>query len=85
MTTEAQRIQDIGSWIEDGDFKFINEGSIVLVQPMNDDAADWLEQTSRDAYQSGVEWQFFGRSLVIEPRFMDHMLCLLDDEGWRVS
>ena len=42
MTTEAQKIQDIGSWIEDGDFKFINEGSIVLVQPMNDDAADWL-------------------------------------------
>ena len=46
MTTEAQRIQDIGSWIEDGDFKFINEGSIVLVQPMNDDAAQWLTQTS---------------------------------------
>jgi len=85
MTTEAQRIQDIGSWIEDGDFKFINEGSIVLVQPMNDDAADWLIEESRTAYQAGVDWQFWGRSLVIEPRFIDNMLCLLDDEGWRVS
>lgn len=85
MTTEAQRIQDIGSWIEDGDFKFINEGSIVLVQPMNDDAADWLEEESRTAFQAGSDWQFWGRSLVIEPRFMDNILCLLDDEGWRVS
>ena len=41
--------------------------SNVLVQPMNDDAAQWLTQTSHDAYESGVEWQFFGRSLVIEP------------------
>ena len=85
MTTEAQRIQDIGSWIEDGDFKFINEGTIVLVQPMNDDAADWLIEESRAAFNAGVDWQFWGRSLVIEPRFMDNILCLLDDEGWRVS
>ena len=85
MTTEAQKIQDIGSWIEDGDFKFINEGSIVLVQPMNDDAADWLEEESRAAFNAGIDWQFFGRSLVIEPRYMDHMLIYLDNEGWRVS
>ena len=61
MTTQTQ---DQGSWIEDGDFKFINEGSIMLVQPMNDDASQWLTQTSHDAYEAGVEWQFFGRSLV---------------------
>ena len=64
MTTQTQ---DQGSWIEDGDFKFINEGSIMLVQPMNDDASQWLTQTSHAAYEAGVEWQFFGRSLVIEP------------------
>jgi len=85
MTTEVQRIQDIGSWIEDGDFKFIDHGSIWLVQPMNVDAADWLVEESRTAYQAGADWQFWGRSLVIEPRFIDNMLCLLDDEGWRVS
>ena len=44
MTTQTQ---DQGSWIKDGDFKFINEGSIMLVQPMNDSAADWLEEESR--------------------------------------
>ena len=43
MTTQTQ---DQGSWIKDGDFKFINEGSIMLVQPMNDDASQWLTQTS---------------------------------------
>ena len=82
MTTQTQ---DQGSWIKDGDFKFINEGSIMLVQPMNDDASQWLTQTSHAAYEAGVEWQFFGRSLVIEPRYIDNILCLLDDEGWRVS
>jgi len=82
MTTQTQ---DQGSWIKDGDFKFINEGSIMLVQPMNDDASQWLTQTSHAAYEAGVEWQFFGRSLVIEPRYMDHMLIYLDNEGWRVS
>ena len=44
MTTQTQ---DQGSWIKDGDFKFIDEGSIMLVQPMNDSAADWLEEESR--------------------------------------
>ena len=82
MTTQTQ---DQGSWIKDGDFKFINEGSIMLVQPMNDDASQWLTQTSHAAYEAGVEWQFFGRSLVIEPRYIDNILCLLNDEGWRVS
>ena len=82
MTTQTQ---DQGSWIEDGDFKFINEGSIMLVQPMNDDASQWLTQTSHAEYEAGVEWQFFGRSLVIEPRYIDNILCLLNDEGWRVS
>jgi len=82
MTTQTQ---DQGSWIKDGDFKFINEGSIMLVQPMNDSAADWLEEESREAFNAGINWQFFGRSLVIEPRYMDHMLIYLDNEGWRVS
>ena len=82
MTTQTQ---DQGSWIEDGDFKFIDEGSIMLVQPMNDDAADWLEEESRAAFNTGIDWQFFGRSLVIEPRYIDNILCLLNDEGWRVS
>ena len=85
MTSEAQKIQDIGSWIEDGDFRFIDQGSIWLVQPQNDDAQEWLMQTSRDAYEAGADWQFFGHSLVIEPSFLDNMLMLLDDEGWRVS
>ena len=85
MTSEAQKIQDIGSWIEDGDFKFVDQGSIWLVQPQNTDADEWLAQTCRDAYEAGVDWQFFGRSLVIEPRYIENMLCLLDDEGWRVS
>ena len=57
----------------------------MLVQPMNDDAADWLEEESRAAFNAGIDWQFFGRSLVIEPRYMDHMLIYLDNEGWRVS
>lgn len=85
MTTEAQKIQDIGSWTEDGDFKFIDSGSIWLVQPQNDHAAEWLEEESRAAFLAGLDWQFFGRSLVIEPRYLDNMLVLLDDEGWRVS
>ena len=82
MTTQTQ---DQGSWIKDGDFKFINEGSIMLVQPMNDSAADWLEEESRAAFNAGIDWQFFGRSLVIEPRYIDNILIYLDNEGWRVS
>ena len=85
MTTEAQKIQDIGSWIEDGDFKFINQGSVWLVQPQNSDADEWLAQTSRDAYEAGVDWQFYGRSLVVEDWYIENIICLLDDEGWRVS
>ena len=85
MTTEAQKIQDIGSWIKDGDFKFINQGSVWLVQPQNSDADEWLAQTSRDAYEAGVDWQFYGRSLVVEDSYIENIICLLDDEGWRVS
>ena len=85
MTTEAKKIQDIGSWSEVGDFFIELHGSICLVRPQNDDAAEWLEEESRAAFNAGIDWQFFGRSLVIEPRYLDNVLGLLNAEGWRYS
>ena len=85
MTTEAQKIQDIGSWSEVGDFFIELHGSICLVRPQNDDAAEWLEEESRAAFNAGIDWQFFGRSLAVEPRYLDNVLGLLNAEGWRYS
>ncbi len=63
MTTEAQKIQDIGSWTEDGDFFIEFHGSICLVRPQNAVASDWLAEESRSAYEAGSEWQFLWQCL----------------------
>jgi len=85
MTTEAQKIQDIGSWSKVGDFFIELHGSICLVRPQNDVASDWLAEESRSAYEAGSEWQFFGNALAVEPRYLDNVLGLLNAEGWRYS
>ena len=85
MTTERNKIQTFEQWTEDRDFRFEFHGSVMLVRPMNDEAQDWLVEESRAAFNAGVDWEFFGNALAIEPRFMDNIVCLLDEEGFQWS
>lgn len=52
-----------------------NHGSIVLIRPLTADAKRWIfENVSEDS-------QFFGDALVIEPRYVAHLLVGLEDAG----
>lgn len=78
MTTERNKIQNIGSWIEDGDYRIVNHHSIFLVYPQNDDALNNLLDNTDD------EAQFMGNALVVEHGYIRELVEILNNEGWRV-
>ncbi|MEL0287100.1 MAG: hypothetical protein VXA34_00430 [Gammaproteobacteria bacterium] len=78
MTTESQKVQDIGSWIEDGDYRVVNHHSIFLFYPQNDEALqNLIDNTDEEA-------QFLGNALVVEHGFVSQLVELLNNDGWRV-
>jgi len=83
MTT-ALAIQTEDDWIAEGDFSVENHGTIYLMRPNNDEAADWLEEESQAAWMAGEDWQFMGRALVVEPRYLSNIVYLIEDYGWRL-
>lgn len=60
------------------DFTFSFDGSLVLVTPETVEAREWLiEHTHEDS-------QYFGNSLVVEPRYADDLLSGLREAGFTV-
>lgn len=61
------------------DFVVANHGSIFLVLPRNVFARQHLINNT------GPEAQWFGRSLVVEPRYVQDLIDRLEDYGYEVS
>ena len=45
-------------------FQIENHGTILLVRPLTDDAAEWLE------YSAPEDAQFIGAAMAVEPRYL---------------
>lgn len=61
------------------DFRIENHGSIFLFDPLNTAAEEHLrENVSEQA-------QWFGGSLVVEPRYIADLAAALQAEGFRIS
>ena len=58
------------------DFTFRSEGSVVLITPNHPDADKWLHDTCPE------DAQFFGGSMVVEPRYMTGVAIAMADDGW---
>jgi hypothetical protein len=61
------------------DYIVENHGSILLVVPQTTDARDNLKANAQEGAQ------FFGRALVVEPRYGAGLVAQLQDEGWTVQ
>jgi hypothetical protein len=60
------------------DFILENHGSIWLVHPQSDAAREHLAENVSD------EAQWFGKALVVEPRYVEGLVNGLRDNGWEV-
>lgn len=61
------------------DFTIRNEGTIFLVTPSSQEALQHLIDNT------GEEAQFFGKSLVVEHRYIGDLVTGLRDNGWSVE
>lgn len=61
------------------DVTLANHGSIVLVTPMTKAAKTWIDANVSD------EAQWFGKSLVVEPRYVWNLVKGMQDEGLTVK
>ena len=64
---------------QEADFAVQNEGSIVLVRPLNESAREHVEGN----VQADAQW--FGGALVVEHRFAADLLQALYNEGFVLS
>ena len=62
------------------DFTIIYEGTVVRFQPNNDRAYEWLLSNCQSD-----EWQWLGRTLVVEHRFAGPFHQILLDEGFTIG
>jgi hypothetical protein len=61
------------------DIAISDQGSIVLVMPRTPGANEWLTENVQD------DAQWFGQSLVVERRFISHLIEGMMAEGLRIS
>lgn len=61
------------------DVTIANHGSIVLVTPMTKAAKKWIDANVSD------ESQWFGKSLVVEPRYVENLVEGMQGEGLTVE
>lgn len=64
--------------IED-DFLAVSHGSLILLHPVSDLAKAWVHSYLPD------DAQWFGQSVVIEPRYFDDIACGIVDAGLTLS
>jgi len=56
-----------------------DHGSIVLLSPLDAEARDWLDCST------GAEALWFGGRLVVEPRYLDHIVDGFTNDGGDVG
>ena len=61
------------------DFRYQHEGSIGLLFPITDGAKDWVDEHISD------DAQWFGSGLVIEWRYVDHIIEGIVNDGLGVT
>ncbi len=61
------------------DFKLIDHGSIVVLDPLNVKAEEWIAETAPDGAQ------FWGKGLVIEPRHVEDVALAAFVDGFEVE
>ena len=61
------------------DFSLTDHGSIVVLTPLNNEAREWLDRSIDD------EAQWFGRGLVIEPRYVGDIVDGIIADGLTVG
>jgi hypothetical protein len=62
------------------DLKIYNEGSIIVLTPLTEDARNWIDENCN------VEsWQWMGGSLAIDYRFAEDIIYGLADAGFEVE
>lgn len=60
-------------------FDIENHGTIVLIRPLTPDVREWLQAHTDE------EAQWFGGSLVVEPRYLGDLVEGLVAEGFVIS
>lgn len=63
------------------DFAFAHHGSVTVLVPLNDTAREWIDENVAQT----EETQWFGKGLVIEPRYADPVLDGIAEAGLTVS
>lgn len=61
------------------DIRIEDNGSISLVRPLTRKAKDWIDENVQD------DAQWFGRALVVEPRYLPFLVSGMVEEGLRLS
>lgn len=62
------------------DIHVINHGSVIALRPMTPTANDWIE--SNLCLES---WQWFGGSIVIDPRYAESILDEMANDGLAIG
>jgi len=60
-------------------FTVEDHGSLMLVRPLTKDVDEWLHE------HVDPEAQWFGKALVVEPRYLPNLLNGMIDEGFVIS
>lgn len=61
------------------DFLLVDNGSVVLLTPLSKAAKQWIEENISD------DSTWFGRSLAIEPRYVDDILNGITNSNLEVT
>jgi hypothetical protein len=59
------------------DFRITYHGTITLLEPLTDACREWITENV-----SVEGWQWFGRALAVEPRYLNYLVEVLQDEGF---
>lgn len=63
------------------DFNLENHGSIMLLTPETDNAQDWVT----DNLPAPQHLQYWGRSIVVEPRYIEDIIVGIQSDGLLVG
>lgn len=66
-----------GSHASSPDFVVGGGGSVYTLVPLNQRAQEWL-----DAHVDAESWQFLGRALVVEHRFIGDIVVAASNDGF---
>lgn len=72
--------RDMSNNLTEFDFELQNEGSLVILHPLNDAAGEWIDE---HLYTEQTQW--WGGGIVIEPRYVEDILDGISDVGLTVT